>query len=46
VYSSVLVLFLNLGNIHLPLSDKKQAGFKMVGLSCQCLVLVRFGLDS
>src|SRR5262249_40210079 len=27
-------------NIHLPLSKKKQAGFKIVGLSRQCLVLV------
>src|SRR5215471_7522741 len=35
---SALVLCLNLGNIHLPLSDKKQAGLEIVGLSCQCSV--------
>jgi hypothetical protein len=39
----VLVLCLNLGNIHLPLPDKKQAGFEIVGRSCQCSVLVRSG---
>src|SRR5262245_39267761 len=32
------VLCLNLGNIHLPLSYKKQAGLEIVGLSCQCSV--------
>jgi hypothetical protein len=37
---AVLVLCLKLGNINLPLSDKKQAGVEIVGLSCQCSVLV------
>jgi hypothetical protein len=41
---AVLVSCLNLGNIHLPLSDKKQAGLEIVGLSCQCSVQVRSGL--
>jgi hypothetical protein len=29
-----------------PIVEKKQAGFEIVGLSCQCSVLVRSGLDS
>src|SRR5262249_38130925 len=33
--TAVLVLCLNLGNIHLPLSAKKQMGLEIVGLSCQ-----------
>jgi hypothetical protein len=33
-------------NIHRPLSKKKQAGFEMAGLSCQCLVLVHSDFDS
>src|SRR5215471_16804126 len=33
-------------NIHRPLSKKKQAGSKWVGLCCQCLVLVRSDFDS
>ena len=33
-------------NIHLPLSDKKQAGLEIVGLSCQCSVLVRSGWNN
>src|SRR5262245_45670116 len=41
--TTVFVLCLNLGNIHLPLSDKKQAGFETVGFSCQCSVPVRSG---
>src|SRR5215813_2931210 len=38
--TTVLVLCLNLGNIHLPISAKKQAEIEIVGLSCQCSVLV------
>jgi hypothetical protein len=37
------VLYRNLGNIHLPLSDKKQACLEIVRLSCQCSVLVGCG---
>jgi hypothetical protein len=39
----VLVLCLNLGNIHLPLSDKKQAGMEIVGFSVD--ILLWFALE-
>jgi hypothetical protein len=32
--------------IQLPLPKKKQAGFEMVGLSCQCSVLLHSDFDS
>jgi hypothetical protein len=45
-FSPVLVLCLNLAEYTPSISEKKQASLETVGLSRQCSVLLRSGLDS